>query len=124
MGGTPRYRLEVIETIHPPGSCIHHERRDAARPAIQELALREMKSLRANVRFQEQAHTADEFLASVCVVNKCSGLHSEPCGCSESGLVRPELAFGLQPILQFRARLFSALQINLVRTLSYFLLTR
>jgi hypothetical protein len=59
-------RLEVIETIHLPGSCIHHERRDAARPAIQELALREMKSLRANVRFQEQAHTADE-LSSFCM---------------------------------------------------------
>src|SRR5579863_9908829 len=64
------------------------------------------------------------FYSGLDVVDKCSALHSEPCGCSASGLGRSELAFGLQPILQFRARLSSALQINLVSTLFYFLLTR
>jgi len=34
-----------------------------------------------------------------------------------------ELTFGLKPILHLIARLCSALQINLVRAISYFLLT-
>jgi hypothetical protein len=37
-------------------------------------------------------------------------------------LIRSEFAFGLQPILQFIARLFPVLQINLVCATPYFLL--
>jgi hypothetical protein len=39
-------------------------------------------------------------------------------------LIRCDLAFDLQPILQFIARLSPALQINLVCAISYFLLAR
>jgi hypothetical protein len=41
---------------------------------------------------------------------------AHPCGCSESGSIRCEPAFGLRPVLQFRSSSSSALQINIVRT--------
>jgi len=37
--------------------------------------------------------------------------------------IEAELSFGLKPIIHFITRLFPALQINLVRAISYFLLT-
>jgi hypothetical protein len=40
------------------------------------------------------------------------------------GLTRRELAFALKPTLRFTARLSPALQMNLVRAMSHFLLTR